>query len=285
MSVVGSVSIYDMLAELPEDAAVGRLALIYDEIKLLSAIPYVSSMQRHLATRPGWLEWAWDAVAPAFRSHVAQSAAWEAADNVEIDLGFVPRLSEERLKALRVGPADAAAIKNVCAAFIRVSPVNLMFSGLVREQLRPTSNGSETWDGIPSKLPKMLLPLPAMADSTALDGATASVLREAFEVEILGERFVPGLYRLLVRWPQFVRYIAEELAPTFAEAAVTDACDSLLADIDAAVPAVSGTLPARLPPPDETVISDVIQAIERYRVTSPQMVIYSQIIEAALTGL
>ena len=46
-----------MLAELPEGKATGELAKIYAEIRRLWAVPYVSSLQRHLATRPGWLEW------------------------------------------------------------------------------------------------------------------------------------------------------------------------------------------------------------------------------------
>ena len=42
-----------MLAELAEDAAKGEIAGIYGEIRRLWAVPYVSSLQRHLATRPG----------------------------------------------------------------------------------------------------------------------------------------------------------------------------------------------------------------------------------------
>ena len=42
----------DLLAELPEDQATGELAVIYDEIRRFSAVPYVSSLQRYLATMP-----------------------------------------------------------------------------------------------------------------------------------------------------------------------------------------------------------------------------------------
>ena len=45
-----------MLAELPERNAAGEIATIYAEIRRLWAVPYVSSLQRHLATRPRWLE-------------------------------------------------------------------------------------------------------------------------------------------------------------------------------------------------------------------------------------
>ena len=39
-----------LLAELPEDQATGAIAQIYDEIRRFSGVPYVSSLQRYLAT-------------------------------------------------------------------------------------------------------------------------------------------------------------------------------------------------------------------------------------------
>ena len=57
-----------MLAELSETDARGEIARIYAEVRALCAVPYVSSLHRHLATRPGWLEWCWAAVRPAYLS-------------------------------------------------------------------------------------------------------------------------------------------------------------------------------------------------------------------------
>ena len=73
-----------MLPELQERDATGEIAAIYAEIRRLWAVPYVSSLQRHLATRPGWLEWTWAALAPAFTSGRAQTAAWRAAEALGI---------------------------------------------------------------------------------------------------------------------------------------------------------------------------------------------------------
>src|ERR1700709_1343831 len=68
-----------LLAELSEAAATGRIAEIYDEIRRFSGVPYVSSLQRYLATMPGVLEWAWDAVRPALVSGVVQETGWRLA--------------------------------------------------------------------------------------------------------------------------------------------------------------------------------------------------------------
>ena len=42
-----------MLPELVESKAQGEIAEIYAQIRSTCAVPYVSSLQRHLATRPG----------------------------------------------------------------------------------------------------------------------------------------------------------------------------------------------------------------------------------------
>ncbi len=122
-----------MLAELRESDAAGEIAGIYEQIRRLWGVPYVSSLQRHLATRPGWLEWTWSALGPAFTSGVAQAAAWRAADGLA-----VPRLAPLSRDALAVWGVDAAgeaAIRATCASFVRVSPVNLVLSGLLRRLL------------------------------------------------------------------------------------------------------------------------------------------------------
>src|SRR4030095_4573040 len=104
-----------ILAELQERDATGAIAGIYAEIRRLWDVPYVSSLQRHLAARPGWLEWTWAALAPAFTSGRAQRVAWRAADTLS-----VPRLAPIAGDALRVwggGDTGSAAIRATAASF------------------------------------------------------------------------------------------------------------------------------------------------------------------------
>ena len=122
-----------VLAELAERDAAGEIAAIYADIRRLWAVPYVSSLQRHLASRPGWLEWVWAALHPVFADGRAQTAAWQAVALVD-----VPRLAPIARDALRVWGVDAAGeatIRAVCESFVRVSPVNLVLSGLLRRLL------------------------------------------------------------------------------------------------------------------------------------------------------
>jgi hypothetical protein len=271
-----------MLAELRESDATGEIAGIYEQIRRLWGVPYVSSLQRHLATRPGWLEWAWAALGPAFTSGVAQAAAWRAADGLA-----VPRLaplSRDALAVWGVDGAGEAAIRATCASFVRVSPVNLILSGLLRRLLageRPPGRPApaDAWTPPPS-----LGPLPPLVDPATLPPAPRAVLA-TLGTAAGGQLFVPGLYRMLASWPGYLAHVATVLAPHLEDAATRTACQRLLAAVDAEVPAVFAALPVPpahppMPPADES--ADVLAALETYRKTSPEMVVFGRMLGESL---
>lgn len=270
-----------MLPELQERDATGEIAVIYAEIRRLWAVPYVSSLQRHLATRPGWLPWTWAAVAPAFASGLAQAAAWRAADGVS-----VPRLPPVSRDALRVWGVDAAgeaALRATCASFVRVSPVNLVFAGLLRRLLageRPPGAAAPAPGWTPPPAPG---PLPPLAAADALAPAARAVLA-SLGTTVGTQPFVPGLYRMLAGWPAFLAHVATVLGPHLHDAATAAACAHVLTAVDAEVPAVFAALPAlpaSAPPPGGEVAS-VLAALDTYRRTSPEMIVFGRMLGDAL---
>lgn len=271
-----------MLAELRESDATGEIADIYEQIRRLWGVPYVSSLQRHLATRPGWLEWTWTALGPAFTSGVAQAAAWRAADGLA-----VPRLAPLSRDALAVWGVDGggeATIRATCASFVRVSPVNLVLSGLLRRLLtgeRPpgAGNGAPSWTP-----PAPLGPLPALADPAALPPSQRAVLA-TLGTTVAGQVFVPGLYRMLAAWPAFLAHVATVLRPHLDDAATRAAGQRLLAAVDAEIPRVFATLPplpARPATPSAAEFAAVLAALDTYRKTSPEMVVFGRMLGDAL---
>ena len=273
-----------MLAELQERDATGDLAAIYAEIRRLWAVPYVSSLQRHLATRPGWLEWTWASVGPAFASGRAQVAAWRAAQGLA-----VPRLAPISRPALHVWGVDArgeAALRAACANFVRVSPVNLVLSGLLRRLLageRPpgTAGMSSPWTP-----PPPLGPLPPLVDLPALPPAEQAVLA-TLGTTVGGQPFVPGLYRMLGAWPAFVAHVATVLKPHLEDAATGAVCQRLLAAVDAEIPAVFAALPSvptTPPAPPAGEFAEVLAALDTYRKTSPEMAVFGRMLAEALPG-
>ena len=273
------------LAELRESDAGGGIAAIYAEIRRLWGVPYVSSLQRHLATRPGWLEWTWAALGPVFASGRAQDAAWRAAGTLSI-----PRLAPVSRHALAVWGVDAngeATIRATCASFARVSPVNLVLSGLLRRLLigeRPGNGGAtavRSWTP-----PAPLGPLPPLVDPVALPPAQQALLA-SLGTAVGGQPFVPGLYRMLANWPGFLAHLATTVGPHMEDAATRAACARLLDAVDAEIPAVFAALPAMpatppIPPAHE--FPAVLAALDTYRKTSPEMVVFGRMIGEALPG-
>jgi hypothetical protein len=272
-----------VLAELAERDAAGEIAVIYAEIRRLWAVPYVSSLQRHLAARPGWLEWVWAALHPVFADGRAQTAAWQAVALVD-----VPRLAPIARDALRVWGVDAAGeatIRAVCESFVRVSPVNLVLSGLLRWLLngeRPHAapgGGGGAWTPPPA-----LPPLPALADIGALSPPERGVLL-SLGTRVGADPFVPGLYRMLAAWPAFLAHLATALRPLMEDPATHSAYARVNAAIDARIPALFAELPTlpSAPPADD--VPGVRAALDAYRRTSPEMVVVGRVIERALPAL
>jgi hypothetical protein len=79
--------------------------------------------------------------------------------------------------------------------------------------------------------------------------------------------------------------VATVLRPHFSEPATLTACRCLLADVDAVIPGVFATLPPlpRAPaPPPAGEFAGVLAALDTYRTTSPEMVVFGRMLGEAL---
>lgn len=274
-----------MLLELPEDQATGDIRQIYHEIRATTGVPYVSSLQRHLATRENWLEWGWSIVGPGFRNGLIPRTVWHVAAQLEVPV--LPRLSVDALRSMDVDAAGEKAIHNILDSFIRVSPTNLGFSGVARRVLldqvdEPASaQGDAVVEAAPIPELHALQPLPSLVDVDALGQHEKAVLMQ-MSTTIDGEDFVPGLYRMLAHWPAWFAHAVTVLTPARVEAET--ACNQLAGAIDAVVPSLMRDLPITAAPltDGEREVRRVVDAIDRYRETSPQMVVYCRMLKAAL---
>jgi hypothetical protein len=272
-----------VLPELSEQDASGDIAKIYDEIKTLCGVPYVSSLQRHLATRPGWLEWCWETVRPVFVSGLAQERAWQATAGTR-----APALPAIPLAAQQMWGIDddaRATLKNIADLFVQVSPTNLAFSGIIRAVVADGANGVEDLSKPPLWQPPSPVPGPPPLVAQADTGPTLEAVLEHFSVMVDGHPFIPGLYRMLAHYPQFTAYLATTLAPRFYDAETISACDQVKRRVDESIrELVANELPridrTHLPPVHEH--AAVLGAIERYRETSPQMIIFGRLIGECL---
>jgi hypothetical protein len=100
-----------------------------------------------------------------------------------------------------------------------------------------------------------------------------------------GQPFVPGLYRMLAQWPTFMAHVATVLQPQFRDPGTREACQRVLSAIDAEIAGVFATLPPlgdrpAAPPKEE--FPEVLSALDAYRKTSPEMIVFSRAIRDAL---
>lgn len=270
-----------MLAELNEADATGDVARIYADVRRQCAVPYVSALYRHLATRPGVLPWAWTAVSPALENGTAQEAGWRVAADLPLEpLPSIPR------DALRVWGVDASAeqaVRNICDGFVRVAPVNMVFAGVLKRFIagdKPSGkSASATWQP-PADIPAP----PPLVDPAKLDAAQRGILMR-FATTASGQPFVPGLYRMLAHWPGLLAHLSVVMAPRLASEATASAFDLVRARIDAAVPLVFAQMstPSALPPaPSADEKANVLIALETYRKTSPEMIVFGRLFRDAL---
>jgi hypothetical protein len=271
-------------AELAERDAHGEIARIYAEIRRLWAVPYVSSLQRHLATRDGWLEWVWSAIGPVFENGLAQTAAWRAMERVEVPA--IPAISRDALAIWGVDAAAETTVGAVCASFVRVSPVNLAFAGLMRRLLGGERPSGRAAPG-PRWTPPAALPtLPAMVDPARISPSEGRVLM-SLATTMDGAPFVPGLYRMLAQWPPLLAHLATVLQPHLDDPRTAAALREVNAAIDAEIPALFAALPsvpAQPAMPSSDGVASVLAALDTYRKTSPEMVVFGRMIARALPG-
>ena len=268
------------MAELSESEVSGALARIYEEIRVYSAVPYVSSLQRHVATMPGCLEYAWAACRPAFLDGTIPETAWRRA--AMIDVAPFPPLSTAALRLLGVDGAALRDIRNICENFIRVAPINLLFAGCVERLIDGAVPGGTDGPRAEWTPPPMLDPMGAMAGVDASD--VGDVLLQ-LKTQIGGKPFVPGLYRLLARWPAYLAHAATLVEPILrddaarqARAAIAETIIAAADDIIAGLPPV----PEGYTPPTPEQGRAIIGAIKTYRVTSPEMVVFGTLLRDAL---
>jgi hypothetical protein len=244
-------------------------------------VPYVSSLQRYLATLPGVLEWGWDALRPALASGVIPETGWHLAASVRLD-NTAP-VSRETCRTWGLDAAALAEIRNVAANFVRVSPVNLVTGACLGHLLTGTLPGGGA--ALPASWtpPEALPPMPGNVAIDALPPEQKTVLMR-FATSVDGVPFIPALYRQIAHHPPALAWLADQLVPrlTASETLVKGAAFRQAART--AAPGIIARLPSLpdRPAPDAETVRKILPAIERYAETSPEMTLFGNFILDAL---
>ena len=271
----------ERMRELSEDDATGSIAEIYEEIKEYYAAPYVSSLFRHLATYPGLLEWIWKITLPVFQTGLIQNIGWKRVD-ISALKPLTP-LSSEELANLAIDSVSKSIIIETCLTFTRVSPINLIFAGCMNHLLLDKRLVRSGLNKNEFPLPSCLSPLPKMLPWEDMSESELAVIN-IFSTTLAGETFIPGIYRILARWPLYLQHVASELGPLLHDPVILDACETLADKVFYSASEILGNLDLteKEPPLDENQKQQVLAAIAAYRGTSPQMVGFGTLLLNAL---
>ena len=271
----------ERMRELSEDDATGSIAEIYEEIKKYYAAPYVSSLFRHLATYPGLLEWIWKITLPAFQTGLIQNIGWKRVD-ISALKPLTP-LSSEELANLEIDSLSKSIIIETCLTFTRVSPINLIFAGCMNHLLLNKRLVKSALNKNEFPLPSCLSPLPKMLPWEDMSESELAVIN-IFSTTLAGETFIPGIYRILARWPLYLKHVANELGPLLHDPAIIDTCEKIADRVFYSASEIWGNLDLtqKEPPLNENQKQQVLAAIAAYRGTSPQMVGFGALLLNAL---
>ena len=276
------------LDEVREDEAPAGTRAIYAQIKRATGIPQVNLIFRHLARDPAMLAWAWETVAPLYRSGAIAAAA----DRLEPVLAApsAPPLWQA-LEDRR--PDEAARLQAVLAFYDRGNRWNLLgLTALLRAGERPARSGVQS-TAIPAAAPQAATkagpggsapqpggrvpPLPrrqavgpelmALVDDLAARHGSAAV------------GVVPSLYLHLTHWPEAVRAAHERVAPILGTTEWRRRVDALTAAARGLAEEMARELGTAVPAPAEHVRTRYLGTVRDFvEGTIPQMVLVGRIL-------
>jgi hypothetical protein len=201
------------LAELPEAAATGSVAELYEDIRAVLGLPMVNLVYRHLATKPGLLEQCWAGLRPNLASRAAAAAADELV--VLASLPGVPVLPGESLAVAGLAGERACLARATLAAYRRANSLNVlgMFALLDGCSGSPGATGEAV-----SPPPAGILPMALLEDIAP----PVAALLDQISLHTIGAeepRLVPSLLRHFAGEPCMLALVWTALRPATAEVA------------------------------------------------------------------
>ena len=200
------------LPEIPESEATGRIAGIYRAILDSTGLPSTNLVWRHMASRPGVLEWAYDALEEVFSAGAFRVLGAEIASSLPPPA--MPRLAED-------GSLDRAALESaasVMAFYNRANPINLVALSALRRVLAGETSESSFDPPVPADDP--LPPLPEVARN--VDSETAARMAALARAINDGESaLMPTALRHLANWPGTIAALQERVEALVASGVLT----------------------------------------------------------------
>jgi len=200
-----------MLAEVRPSDAPAAIAALYADILLVSGVPVVNLIWRHLATLPGVLAWAWSAVRPLVASSEMAEARVEISERTQASLA---ELRLGRAKLVRLNGGDPKPVRAIINGYLFGNLTNITALTALRLRIRNQAAPSSRLTPAEQTAPvPMLPPLPSVR---SLDPEIAAIVESlASQHEASAKGIVPSLYLALTPWPDLLAALAMALGPLY----------------------------------------------------------------------
>lgn len=190
------------LPEIPESEATGRVAEIYRAILDATGLPSTNLVWRHMASSPGVLEWAYDALEEAFSAGAFRVLGAEIGSSLPPPA--MPCLAE--YETLDRATLESAAA--VMAFYNRANPINLVALSALRRVLAGETTDAAFDRVAPAHDP--LPPLPPVARD--IDSGTAARMASLARTINDGDSaLMPTALRHLANWPATIVALHERV--------------------------------------------------------------------------
>lgn len=248
----------------PADAG-PEIAALYADIQAVSGVPVVNLIWRHMATLPGVLAWAWEALRPVVASAELRVARERVARAAR--LPSLPAPGPAAWVAAGVSASSRPQLAALLDDYVRGNCTNILALTALRLRLEGLRAPAATLT--PAPPPPPAPPLPALPRIAALEPALAQAVRAlAARHEGAGESVIPSIYLALAPWPGVIAALPSWLAPLY----VPEALRAARAGTQrAAEEAAAALLPA--PGPAPAAVAELRPTLDRFtRLVIPDLI-------------
>lgn len=256
------------MEEIPETAAAGSVAEVYEELRGVLGVPFVAFVYRALAVEPGRLERIWADLRPNMTSEYGRRAARELAAVTRFG-GVTPIPAA----AVAVSGYDVRRVAATLNAFRRVNSGNIIAVHVLLQGVdRPVAPAKGPIADVGTFEPT--LPIPEMA---SLPEAVRALLDE-MSVPFAGDErpvLVPSLLRALATYPCLLALLWASLRPCLEAGELREAADR----VSDRAAELAREMPYRVIRVDD---EGARQILHRFAPTIPAMLVGGSLLEAVL---
>jgi hypothetical protein len=251
----------DPVTTITEAEATGEVADLYADIRATLGVPVVNLIWRHLATMPGALPWAREALKPLYANGTV--AAQANALRNGLDVPNLTGLSAPTLAAAGLSQGDLTQIVMIQNSYERSNALNIIALGALLARLE----GTAATPGDPAPIVAEVTPVAGkMPPLLGLNDMPSEVAQLVQDLNRIGDRdeIMASMYRHLSHWPPYLALIHTLIAPFAADGRLEPVIQDVIKEGRRRAAEITNGLATPATMPTAAVQADMITALSQF---------------------